>query len=1097
VPPPPPDRLLELAFVVDDRPDDLTAARVRFALRDYSRYPPRSPAAGAIEGAVHWPFPRVVWETPARPVDLTRLEDDGALEREFIEGVGKHRALWSRNERKVPALRFVIETRAPAVWSLPWERALSSWVQVLFSWGLAVPSWSLAGTWRSPVVLRRWPEEAGMYSGRPQLEMPLTIAFASLGESGSSENGDELIDPFVRSFRGPVIEWGAFGDIGQTAHVVHVRYTSASDLEAFLSDAKTRGYSQAHPLAGRRLVVLQDVAGNGPLTMDRARRALAARTDAMLLSSTVDPEFFRTFYRGILHNKPLDLCLAEALERRPSDEKTPPWLGVRQGGEYGLLLTGTLAGACGRLLMKAAADFPRLRQRDRFLGVDDDETTVETDSSRLARSLKDQLQQASHTVTALAERIGDIAFGSEDEGVRRVVEAHARIRQAEDTVAAARDLLVNPLRRADAGRPRYANLWLTKTAEATAERVPAEEPLCVGAEYGCHLGVGERDAKASAASPLLEDALREAFAFAERLTLDVVFFSPREDFEISARVGRLELPRVGASAPISMSLIPRRAGLCRLRVGFYYANALLQSLWLETRVVDDGAALRSSDASAPAHWGEGAASGWKSDLDWAVSADFLLLDQVPQPVISIFTNRGADTHWVGIRKLGPDGAAGGLATPSTRDLEKLGGVLRESLQNTGGPQTGYRFTPGKLVSLQDAGLAVDLVKLASEGKFAHHSLIELASDDTGEPPPALPIAVEHIRRSSVAPEIVTVALCSGDEPSVPWAALYDLPLARNRPGDLRVCERFRSKAAAKDPSVQTPGACSADPKCPLNDGIDVIETTVCPFGFWGLRYQIEQPTYRRAKALDLPAATPGTPELDAVAESAVTHKASEPVTISMCVWPHFGAAPVDHRIELEGMGPPAVSVSYADARPVIEKRLVEGGVHVHYFYCHGEVIGGEFRLRVGPSESADYILATNLAPSRFRWRDPAPLVFLNACESIALPAEVINKFLIAARAVGARGVIGTEIPVRGSLARNAGKAILSGMLRGASAGEAILRMRRELFAGMNPLGLAYTLYAPSTLHFHLAEPGACDWCRAQGPRLTTDHNQGTTKRGDT
>jgi hypothetical protein len=76
-------------------------------------------------------------------------------------------------------------------------------------------------------------------------------------------------------------------------------------------------------------------------------------------------------------------------------------------------------------------------------------------------------------------------------------------------------------------------------------------------------------------------------------------------------------------------------------------------------------------------------------------------------------------------------------------------------------------------------------------------------------------------------------------------------------------------------------------------------------------------------------------------------------------------------------------------------------------------------------------------------------------------------------------VIGTEIKIWTQLAAPFGVGVLERMLDGASLGEAFLAERRHLLRQLNPLGLAYSFYAPASLHLHdEGEASGCAWCAA-------------------
>jgi len=82
-------------------------------------------------------------------------------------------------------------------------------------------------------------------------------------------------------------------------------------------------------------------------------------------------------------------------------------------------------------------------------------------------------------------------------------------------------------------------------------------------------------------------------------------------------------------------------------------------------------------------------------------------------------------------------------------------------------------------------------------------------------------------------------------------------------------------------------------------------------------------------------------------------------------------------------------------------------------------------------------------------------------------------------ALGACGVIGTDIEVFTTIAAEVGDEVLSQLFAagGKRLGRILLDVRRELLREYNPLGLAYVSYAPASLHIH--RPGC--WCEPTPP----------------
>ena len=101
--------------------------------------------------------------------------------------------------------------------------------------------------------------------------------------------------------------------------------------------------------------------------------------------------------------------------------------------------------------------------------------------------------------------------------------------------------------------------------------------------------------------------------------------------------------------------------------------------------------------------------------------------------------------------------------------------------------------------------------------------------------------------------------------------------------------------------------------------------------------------------------------------------------------------------------------------------------------------------------------------SEGHWKDTAPLVLINGCETVAMapadPGEFVNPFIGA----GAAGVIGTEVAMDQPVA-GAAEHLLHALLEPeATIGSALQRMRRALIAKGNVMGLAYTAYCSASL----------------------------------
>lgn len=122
----------------------------------------------------------------------------------------------------------------------------------------------------------------------------------------------------------------------------------------------------------------------------------------------------------------------------------------------------------------------------------------------------------------------------------------------------------------------------------------------------------------------------------------------------------------------------------------------------------------------------------------------------------------------------------------------------------------------------------------------------------------------------------------------------------------------------------------------------------------------------------------------------------------------------------------------------------------------------ELILQVG--DSGEYIDGSNLRSYGILWKNTHPLVFINGCETAALfpdnAIRLVNSFIH----TGSSGVIGTEITIFESLARDFAEECLRLFItEELSIGEAIRRTRLKLLKQGNPLGLVYTPFVIPSL----------------------------------
>lgn len=542
--------------------------------------------------------------------------------------------------------------------------------------------------------------------------------------------------------------------------------------------------------------------------------------------------------------------------------------------------------------------------------------------------------------------------------------------------------------------------------------------------------------------------------------LRVVLFAPPEDLAVERSSLDMLVPPRGSSPVLAQPLRVLRSGVHRVRACVYFGAVLLQSGYVELSAAAPGEP--DPGGARPASFAE---------TDYAASVSLTGLQRFPQPSLSIFTNQAADgTHWIGTYApntgTGPDVKNGLLKTFDTLRLTALADQIREMLAVIQGSQPyRYDFPEGAAPALRIERLEQDMIRLAKCAWRVYHSLfLEEGDEDDWDRLP-----------TQRKPGIVSIARCQNG-PSIPWAALYDLPLYENTP--VKLCEYFKSEMAqmgsglpAREPGFRPRGGeipCYGKPHCPLV-GPD-RRTTVCPFGFWGFTHQIEQPM----QSLQMVQA-PGDALVEMDQKIELVTQAAQPVRVALGIHPNI-AGVNNHLGALNGIASARRAVlALSQDRTQVLQMLLQPGYQFYYFYCHGRGVDQQFRLVFGPAGQETFLAASDLDPRQDRWRgDPHPLVVMNGCETMKLTPEVIQGFLGTLRGMGAYGVVGSEIPIHVRLAMPFGQMLMDQMLAGASVGEAFLSLRQALLEQGNPLGLVYTYYSPAALHLHDAQN--CAWC---------------------
>jgi hypothetical protein len=302
------------------------------------------------------------------------------------------------------------------------------------------------------------------------------------------------------------------------------------------------------------------------------------------------------------------------------------------------------------------------------------------------------------------------------------------------------------------------------------------------------------------------------------------------------------------------------------------------------------------------------------------------------------------------------------------------------------------------------------------------------------------------------PATIQVSRAAGTAFVFPWALVYDIPLLSHEAW--RPCSLLDTEAGLRRALDGFPRRCPRE----ADHGPNVL----CPFGFWGYRHVFEQP--------------PSAPSGSGLARS--VGMTNEPPRLVAGLSRRLSADLTDRHLAALRSGLPGFVLHDHDSKDAVRDALREP-VELVYFYCHGGMepmarsglpvpyleVGEHDRLQ--PGDLLGWRVGSWPAD---HWREQSPLVFINGCRTAELTPELLVNFVDGFSAARAAGVIGTEIPLSQAVAGEAAERFFRHFrVSRSGVGAALLRMRLELLAKGNLLGLAYTPYCSADLR--LARPG--------------------------
>ena len=445
------------------------------------------------------------------------------------------------------------------------------------------------------------------------------------------------------------------------------------------------------------------------------------------------------------------------------------------------------------------------------------------------------------------------------------------------------------------------------------------------------------------------------------------------------------------------------------RIGYYYRNILIQSQRLTI------------------HPGEN--TTFTIVTDFTTSDDLTGFDAIPErPRLSILTNaNGNGNHQIVLRTPNQTTAA----SSATFELNSATvGTTIKKLRAT----LSMRAPEKKLRST--AMFAEDLRQLAPIGRELYNQL-------PGQIPPRFFGDI----RNSPQDYVIQIARPTTSGFVLPWSYIYEIPLYSDVTPTL--CPMVAKWDGAKPLFEGVPRECPCGPH-----NRDVL----CPFGFWGFRYAIEQLSSTDKPTISVPAAA----NCDVVIGE--TRYGVDPVVLNKHV--------ERLRATLAGMTG-AVQLREGKDKASIET-LLGADLPFVYFFCHGErlnIADPNTYLGVGNREkitAGDFIGWTGEWYDSLHkqiWDAVRPLVFINACHALAIEPETLVSYLDAFVGRGcASGVIGTEVKVEQGMAMDVAENFVAAWMSGKSTVEEALRaIRIDYLKQGNLFGLVYTPYCWSEL----------------------------------
>jgi hypothetical protein len=566
-----------------------------------------------------------------------------------------------------------------------------------------------------------------------------------------------------------------------------------------------------------------------------------------------------------------------------------------------------------------------------------------------------------------------------------------------------------------AAQLRYANASLFAPERSLS--LPTDTSLALGQVVVLRLSIGPLSTESQVKNPQALPPVVQGKAELDVMVSSTDFaVAPASGAKAARRHGRVAhgrfvLPADGSAGTtpdgkrylLIYLRAPKKKGTARCRIGYYFRDALVQSQQLAAAV--------------------GVSGGFSIIIDFTLSETLADLAIIPErPRLSVLTNdNDQGLHQIVIRRSDGVATKGDTFVLAENNVGDIVRKLRKKLTDLAPTQR--RRSRSELIG--------DLKSLAPLGRSLY---VQVGT--------ALRDALRPYKDKN-APFIIQVVRPNRSKFVLPWGLCYDIPLDSQK--QWTVCPAVDAWDGSRPLVTGAPRTCPHDhPRA----------NVLCPFGFIGFRFTIEQPPSADTPALEIVS----TPSFDfAVAET--QYQLSDPKALEA----HITALRT-----LGAAATPPAKIAEGKTRDAVQK-LLGADLSLVYFFCHGNrprIGDPNTYLAVGNDEAIkaeDFVSWVEMWTDELHrpiWGDVRPLIFINACHSLAIEPETLVSYLDAFVTWGhAAGVIGTEVKVAQPLAMDVAEQFFRRLLsRTHTVDTALHEIRLDYLASGNLFGLVYTSY---------------------------------------